>query len=142
MDEPATLYCAVGEGWLDAIRGNGFAAFPPLPAGQLFFWVTRNEEHAREMARDWYAKYDSGCCGYVLRFAAPASFLTHYAAAVALGSGLGDYWVHAEDMIKLNECIAGPLEVIAEYRAAGQPESPPPDADVARPNGPQPGKPI
>jgi ADP-ribosylglycohydrolase len=108
-----TLYRPVGPRELALIRNSGYREFPPrLPEQPIFYPVT-NEEYARKIARDWNVK-QSGA-GYVTRFRVRARFISRYVVQRVGGAMHEEYWIPAEDLPKLNNCIVGPIEVIAEY---------------------------
>lgn len=114
-----TLYRPVGQHELDLIAESGYRAFPPRLAMQPIFYPVANEEYAIQIARDWNTKdAASSYVGYVTRFRVPTTFLARYPLKTVGSSALHqEYWIPAEDLAELNTLIAGPIEVIAEFRA-------------------------
>ena len=99
---------------LDLIRQSGMTAFPPrLPEQPIFYPVT-TEAYAVKIARDWNIRASGS--GYVTRFRVLSSFLAAYPVQIAGGREHQEYWIPAEDMDAFNQAIAGPIEVVAEFR--------------------------
>jgi hypothetical protein len=118
-----TLYRPVGQSELDLIRASGLRQFPPrLPAQPFFYPVSSypvaNEEYAAHIARDWNTKdAASGFRGYVLRFSVQTKFLSGHEIHTVGDSHHREYWIPAADLPRFNDNIAGPIEVISEFRA-------------------------
>lgn len=112
-----TLYRPVGQKELDLIRESGFKAFPPRLPHQPIFYPVLSEEYAVQIARDWNTKdAASEFAGYVTRFQIEENFLQPYPVKTVGNYTHREYWIPAEDLKDLNECIVGPIEVIAEFR--------------------------
>jgi hypothetical protein len=116
-DEPVTtLYRPVGPKELQLIVDSAYTAFPPRLPEQPIFYPVLNEAYATQITRDWNAP--SKGVGYVTRFQVRTAFLSQYAVQ-KVGSALHqEYWIPAEDLAAFNANLVGPIEVIAEYRAA------------------------
>lgn len=116
------LFRPVGQRELELIRESGFAAFPPRLPFQPIFYPVLNEEYATQIARDWNTRDGaSGDAGYVTRFRVRAAFLSAYEVRQVGGEVHQEYWIPAEDLLRFNAVIVGPIEVIAEFhgRPAG-----------------------
>ena len=121
MEETITLYRPVGSNELALIRESGFRCFPPRLPEQPIFYPVLNEEYATQIARDWNAKYNSNRVGYVTRFRVRKDYLQQYDVQTVGGVSHQEYWIPAEELEEFNHNIVGEIEVIAEYRAAGEP---------------------
>ncbi len=121
MDAPSTttLYRPVGQKELELIAASGFRSFPPRLPGQPIFYPVCNEEYASFIAREWNTKDEaSGHIGYVLRFRVGTDFIGNYKLQKVGGSTALEYWIPAEELSAFNDAIAGPIEVIAEFKPA------------------------
>jgi hypothetical protein len=119
-DELITLYRPVGQAELDLVRATGFREFPLRLPEQPFFYPVLSEEYAAQIARDWNTRDEqSGFCGYVLRFKVRAAFLSQYEVHTVGSYAHREYWIPAADIHRLNENIAGPIEVLAEFHGSG-----------------------
>ena len=113
------LYRPVGQREYELIAETGFSAFPPRLAHQPIFYPVLNEAYAVQIARDWNTKdAASGFVGYVTRFAVRTDFLVHYEVKTVGASEHQEYWIPAEDLPAFNAALAGPIEIIAEYRGS------------------------
>jgi len=120
LDDHLTLFRPVGEAELRLIAAAEYRAFPPRLPFQPIFYPVLTEAYATEIARDWNTKDEaSGFVGYVTRFRVDRAFALRYPVQVAGGRRHQELWVPAEELALFNEHIIGPIEVIAEYRAAG-----------------------
>ena len=117
--ETITLYRPVGQRELDLIRASGYRRFPPRLPEQPIFYPVFDEAYAVQIARDWNARRESDHVGYVTQFSVCADFLNKYDIQTVGGSEHREYWIPAEDLEAFNQNIVGSIEVIAEYRAAG-----------------------
>ncbi len=115
-EERVAHFRPVGPKELALIADRGHRAFPPRLAWQPFYPVT-NEAYATQIARDWNVP-QSGA-GFVTRFRVRAAFLVRYPVRTVGGRIHQEYWVPAEELEEFNANIVGPIEVIAEFRAAG-----------------------
>jgi hypothetical protein len=117
-----TLYRPVGERELARIVASSYRAFPPRLPEQPIFYPVLNERYATEIARDWNTRdAASGGVGYVTRFRVRAEALTHYPVQVAGAAYHQEYWIPAAELEHFNAAIAGPIEVIATFRAGEAP---------------------
>ena len=116
MSGVQVLYRPVGLKELELIRASGFRAFPPRLPEQPFFYPVLNEAYARQIARDWNAKYNEEQVGYVTRFNVHSAFLQRYAIKTVGASVHQEYWIPAEDLPAFNRNLVGEIEIIAEYR--------------------------
>jgi hypothetical protein len=115
-EELITLFRPVGPTELALIQESGDRAFPPRLPEQPIFYPVLNEEYAAQIARDWNAP--SKGVGYVTRFRVRAAFLRPYPVQTVGGRVHQEYWIPAEDLEAFNQNIVGPIEVVAEFRAA------------------------
>ena len=115
------LYRPVGEKELALIRASGDREFPPRLPEQPIFYPVLNEEYATQIARDWNTR--DGGNGFVLKFSVDSDFLARYPIQVAGAKVHQEYWIPAEDLAEFNRHIVGTIEVISEFRAAGNPTS-------------------
>lgn len=115
-EETITLYRPVGAKELELIEAAGYSRFPPRLPEQPIFYPVLNEEYARQIARDWNAKYNDPPIGYVTRFEVRKSHLDQYEVKVVGGSQHAEYWIPAEELEEFNRNIVGRIEIIAEYR--------------------------
>jgi hypothetical protein len=117
--EDVTLYRPVGARELELIRALGFRGFPPRLPEQPIFYPVLTEEYAAKIARDWNTRdAGSGFVGYVTRFRVRREFLDRYPVREAGGAAHREYWIPAGELAAFNENLAGPIEVIAEFRPA------------------------
>jgi hypothetical protein len=115
--ETTVLWRPVGQAELELIEASGWRAFPPRLAHQPIFYPVANEEYALQIARDWNAKdAASGYVGYVTRFRVRSEFLARYPLETAGARRHQEYWIPPEEMDAFNAAIAGPIEVVAEFR--------------------------
>jgi hypothetical protein len=121
MSEAQLLYRPVGEKELELIRASGCQAFPPRLPEQAFFYPVLNESYARQIARDWNAKYNVERVGYVTRFRVRAEFLQRYEIKTVGATIHQEYWIPAEDLPDFNRNLVGEIELIGEYRAEAEP---------------------
>ncbi|RRR95833.1 ADP-ribosylation/crystallin J1 [Glycomyces terrestris] len=123
MTKPTlTLWRPCGPAELDLVRAADWQAWPPRLPDQPIFYPVLNEEYAIKIARDWNAPRDG--VGYVTRFELDADFAARYPVRQAGGRTILELWVPAEELDEFNRHIVGPIEVTAEYRAAGHASSP------------------
>lgn len=119
MEAPktTTLFRPVGEAEMELIRQSGYMEFPPRLPSQPIFYPVLSYQYAARIASEWNTKDEtSGHVGYVTRFAVACSFLNHYEVHAVGGGSYQEYWIPAEDLGELNASIAGPIEVVAEFR--------------------------
>lgn len=112
--ETTTLYRPVGPKELALIEASGWREFPPRLPEQPIFYPVLNEEYAVQIARDWNVP-ESGS-GFVTRFPVNSDFLKRYPVQKVGGAIHTELWVPAEELAEFNKNIAGPIEVIAEFR--------------------------
>ena len=117
-----TLWRPVGPVELDLIRGSGMRAFPPRLPHQPIFYPVTDEAYAVRIARDWNVEHDGA--GFVTRFEVDAAFLAAYPVQEAGGRAHREHWIPAEDMDAFNAALAGPIEVVAEFRPEVAPAPP------------------
>ena len=117
MSDVQVLYRPVGQKEFELIRASGFQAFPHRLPEQPFFYPVLNEEYARQIARDWNAKYNAEPVGYVTRFSVHTAFLQRYEIKTVGASVHQEYWIPAEDLPEFNCNLIGEIEIVAEYRA-------------------------
>ncbi|MFF5859695.1 hypothetical protein ACFY8B_29440 [Streptomyces sp. NPDC012751] len=115
-----TLWRPTGPVELDLVRESGRRAWPPRLPEQPIFYPVLNEDHAIRIARDWNVRYDGA--GFVTRFEVDTDFLARYPVRQAGGATILELWVPAEELAEFNAHIAGPIEVVHEFRPA--PERP------------------
>ncbi len=119
MAETTTLYRPIGQRELELISESGWRAFPPRLPHQPIFYPVLTEEYAVRIARDWNTRDEaSGHVGYVSRFAVDSSFVAKYPVHTVGGKAHQELWVPAEDLQEFNRHLAGPIEIIAEFRNA------------------------
>ena len=123
MTATVVLYRPIGAAELALLVRNGFREFPArLPGEQMHFPVT-DHEYAAELARQWNTTdAASGYVGYVTRFEVRKEFLDGFPLRQAGSPEQREYWIPADKMSELNRNIVGPIEVIAEFRPAGDAE--------------------
>jgi hypothetical protein len=121
LPEATVLWRPVGQAAeLELIEASGWRAFPPRLPHQPIFYPVANEEYAVQIARDWNAKDPaSGYVGYVTRFRVCSDFPAGYPIETAGARRHQEYWIAAEEMDAFNAAIAGPVEVVAEFRGEG-----------------------
>ena len=110
------LYRPIGQNELLLIQECGHRAFPPRLPEQPIFYPVLNEEYARQIARDWNAKYNDTKIGYVTRFTVREDYLQRYEIHTVGGALHQEYWIPAEELEEFNQNIVGKIEVIAEYK--------------------------
>jgi hypothetical protein len=117
MHATTTLYRPVGQAELDLIRASGFREFPPRLQDQPFLYPVLTEQYATQIARDWNTKDErSGFAGYVLRFRVGAEFLNGYEIHTVGSSEHREYWIPSADVQKLNDNLAGLIEIVSQFR--------------------------
>lgn len=120
LPEATVLWRPVGQAKLELIEASGWRAFPPRLAHQPIFYPVANEEYAVQIARDWNAKdAASGYVGYVTRSRVRSDFLARYPIGTAGARRHQEYSIPAEEMDAFNAAIAGPIDVVAEFRGEG-----------------------
>ena len=125
MGDVTILYRPVGQRELELIARSGWRSFPPRLPHQPIFYPVLSEAYAVTIARDWNTRDEaSGFVGYVTRFAVDAQFLAKYPVQTAGGRSHAELWIPAEELEEFNHHLAGPIEVIAEFRgASGEPRA-------------------
>jgi hypothetical protein len=103
--ETITLYRPVGPKELEPIRAPGYREFPPRLPERPIFCPVLTEEYAVKIAR------------FVTRFRVRAAFLAGHEVREAGGQPHKEYWIPAEQLAAFNRAIAGPINVIAEFRS-------------------------
>jgi hypothetical protein len=122
--EYTTLYRPVGQAELDLIAESGFRQFPPRLSWQPIFYPVLHESYAAEIARQWNTRDpNSGFVGYVTRFRVETAFLSKYEVHRVGGRTHQEYWIPAEELPEFNAHLAGPIEVISEFRTTETRES-------------------
>ena len=117
LELTTTLYRPIGPEERKRIEASGWREFPPRLPEQPIFYPVLNKEYAIQIARDWNVPASGS--GYVTRFAVRSEFLSKYPIQ-KVGSGLHqELWIPAEELAEFNRNIVGTIEVIAEFRAAG-----------------------
>jgi hypothetical protein len=116
MSEMQILYRPVGHKELELIRASAYQAFPPRLPEQPIFYPVLSEAYARQIARDWNAKYEADHVGYVTRFGVRQEYLQQYEIKTVGAEVHQEYWIPAEDLPEFNRNLVGVIEVIAEYR--------------------------
>ena len=120
MGTLVTLFRPVGQKEYEFIRDSGFKSFPPRLRHQPIFYPVLTEQYAVQIARDWNTKdAASGYLGYVTRFQIFADFLARYTIRKVGSAEALEYWVPAEELGEFNGNIAGPIEIIHEFRKNG-----------------------
>jgi len=115
MTEVVVLYRPVGSKELALIVASQWKAFPPRLPDQPIFYPVTNEGYARQIARDWNARYNDDKCGFVTKFSVRADVANRYERRVVGGREHEELWVPAEDLPAFNAAIVGAIELIAEY---------------------------
>jgi hypothetical protein len=115
--ETITLWRPTGPDELALVEASGWRAWPPRLPEQPIFYPVLNQEYAAKIARDWNVPHSGS--GYVTRFGVRKSFLDRYQVHQVGGQTILEYWIPAEDLEELNANIVGTIDVVAEYRQAG-----------------------
>ena len=116
MQETVSLFRPVGQAEYELVRDSGFRAFPPRLPDQPYFYPVINIEYASQIARDWNTRdAASGFVGYVLKFAVRAEYLEAFPVRQVGDATHREYWIPAAELPKLNENIAGLIEVVRRY---------------------------
>ena len=110
--ETVTLWRPVGPEELALIQSSGMPRLPEQP----IFYPVLTEEYAVKIARDWNVKASGA--GYVTRFRVRSDFIAKYKPEVVGSKVHAELWVPAEELPEFNRHIVGPIEVIAEFKAA------------------------
>lgn len=110
-----TLYRPVGTAELNLIRESGWTKYPPRLPEQPIFYPVLNVEYAREIARDWNAKYNDDRKGYVTRFEIEDGCAGRYEVHTVGNARHQELWVPAEEQEEFLRHIIGKIEVIAEF---------------------------
>ncbi|HXO88217.1 MAG TPA: hypothetical protein VN885_06155 [Candidatus Acidoferrales bacterium] len=114
--ETTLLFRPVGPKELALIEQSGFAEFPPRLEGQPYFYPVQNEEHARQIARDWNAKEPEIGAGFVMRFRVQTDYPTRFELRTVGAAIHQEYWSPAQELPEFNRDIVGTIEIIAELR--------------------------
>ena len=119
------LYRPVGTAELELIRASGWTRYPPRLPEQPIFYPVLEEAYARQIARDWNARYNDDQRGYVTRFAIEDEYVRRYEVHT-VGSALHrELWVPAEEQEEFQRHIIGRIQVIGEYPGReGEEETP------------------
>jgi hypothetical protein len=84
---------------------------------QPIFYPVLTEDYAIRIARDWNTKDpNSDFVGDVLRFSVLKHYLDRFEPHAAGGRALQEYWIPAEDLDEFNAHLAGPIQVVHEFR--------------------------
>lgn len=117
-EETVELFRPVGAKELELIAATQFRSFPPRLPDQPIFYPVCNEAYAVEIASKWNAKLEDARVGYVTRFHVRKRFLDRYERHIVGNRLHEEYWIPSEHLSEFNAHLAGPIEVIGEYRAA------------------------
>ncbi|ETK31621.1 hypothetical protein [Microbispora sp. ATCC PTA-5024] len=109
-----TLWRPTGPEELELVRRSGWRAWPPRLPEQPIFYPVLTEEYAVRIARDWNAPRSG--VGYVTRFRVQAAFAARYPVRQVGGRDILELWVPAGELEEFNAHIAGPIEVVREFR--------------------------
>ncbi len=112
--ELTTLYRPVGPKELALIEASEWSEFPPRLPDQPIFYPVTNEQYAAQIARNWNVRCDPA--GFVIFFQIKAQVAKRYSERKVGGSIHAEIWVPADELVECNRNIAGPIEVIAEFR--------------------------
>jgi hypothetical protein len=113
-DETVILWRPVGPEELALIEAAAMLAFPPRLPEQPIFYPVLIEDYAVKIARDWNVRASGA--GFVTRFEVRKAFLDRYPVQEAGGRAHREYWIPAEDLDAFNAALAGPIEVVREFR--------------------------
>lgn len=114
-----TLFRPVGQKELDLIEQSGWKSFPPRLFWQPIFYPVVTEEYAIYIAEKWNTNDpNSDFVGYVLKFQIDQEYIRQFDIQKVGGKESLEYWIPAEELDNFNSHIAGPIEVIHEFRAA------------------------
>ena len=113
LEETVTLYRAVGPGQWRTIVESGRKRFPLRRGAQKYFYPMLSESFARKVASDWNVR-QSGI-GYVVSFKVRKDFLTDYSVYSLGAPEYQEYRISARDLVKLNENLMGPIELVGVY---------------------------
>ena len=107
------MFRPTGPKELALVEASGWQRWPPrLPEQPIFYPVT-NQEYAEQIAKGWNVK-ESGQ-GFVTRFEVKASFASRYDIHTVGSSLHTEWWIPAEDLDELNDCIVGLIKVVATF---------------------------
>ncbi len=120
MTDTVVLYRPTGDEELALVARSGYRRWPPRLAEQPIFYPVTNEQYAIEIARDW--NVPAGGVGHVTRFMVEKAFMDRYDIQRVGGSHHTEWWIPAEDLEALNDCIFGQVEVIRSFRATTTPQ--------------------
>lgn len=113
------LYRPVGTAELKLIRESGWEKFPPRLPEQPIFYPVLEEEYARQIARDWNARYNDDRRGYVTRFEVEDSWAKRYEIHTVGAALHRELWIPAEEQEEFQRHFIGKIEVIGEYPGDG-----------------------
>jgi hypothetical protein len=109
-----TLWRPVGAKEPAPVAASGMRAFPQRLPEQPIFYPVLSEDYAVKIARGW--NVPASGAGFVTRFQVLKSFLGAYEVQEAGGRAHREDWFPAEDLEAFNAAIAGPIEVVREFR--------------------------
>ena len=113
--ETVTLYRTIGMREMTLLRDAGWRAFPPRTRGQPSLCMLTDQSEARQIAREWMVPV--GGAGFVARFTVAAAFLQSSRPQSDDVLPM-DYVIPAGELPKLNEHLAGPIELIEAFFAS------------------------
>ena len=110
-----TAYRPTGPDEMRLVEQSGCRRWPPrLPQQPIFYPVT-NEAYAREITVKWNVPQYG--VGYVTRFEVEKAFMDRYEVQTVGAAHNTEWWIPAEDLEELNDCIVGRIEVVSTHEA-------------------------
>ena len=115
--ECTTLFRPTGPRELALVADSGYKRWPPRLPDQPIFYPVANEQYAIEIARDW--NVPASGAGFVTRFLVRKEFMDRYPLQQVGASHHVEWWVPAEELEMLNDCIVGEITVLWRFDQHG-----------------------
>ena len=115
--ECTTLFRPTGPRELALVADSGYKRWPPRLPDQPIFYPVANEQYAIEIARDW--NVPASGAGFVTRFLVRKEFMDRYPLQQVGASHHVEWWVPAEELEMLNDCIVGDIAVLWRFDEHG-----------------------
>lgn len=115
--ECTTLFRPTGPQELALVADSGYRRWPPRLPDQPIFYPVANEQYAIEIARDW--NVPASGAGFVTRFLVKKDFMDRYPLQQVGARHHVEWWVPAEELEMLNDCIVGEITVLWRFDQHG-----------------------
>jgi len=115
-DMPVTVYLAVGPTEKSRFRAGRWTDIPALDQSTLF--LTSSFNHARNMARSWYAAQEGVGVGFVVKLRLKARALARARRQTVGPKDIEEFWTPASEIPAFNAGLIAPPKQAATVRGA------------------------